>query len=150
MRPPASRKCGRFSRAGRDPRDFLEPAGRGDEGQHPAGPRGRRVRPHRPCALRETPLFARARAVVAFASVAILLFAGLVLEHPAPGTPKYEGVVVQTTANGIQVREGGQALRLLHSGAQNVQVSVGAQGSMRARYVDPETGYVTINNVYAD
>jgi hypothetical protein len=27
---------------------------------------------------------------------------------------------------------------------------VGAQGSMRARYVDPETGYVTINNVYAD
>jgi anti-sigma factor RsiW len=100
--------------------------------------------------LRETPLFTRARAVVAFASVVVLLFAGLVLQHPAPGTPKYDGVVVQTTANGIQVREGGQALRLLHSGAQNVQYSVGAQGSMRARYVDPETGYVTINNVYAD
>jgi hypothetical protein len=88
--------------------------------------------------------------VVAFASVVVLLFAGMVLEHPAPGAPKYDGVVVQTTANGIQVREGGQALRLLHSGAQNVQYSVGAHGSMRARYVDPETGYVTINNVYAD
>jgi hypothetical protein len=100
--------------------------------------------------LRETPLFTRGRAVVAFASVVVLLFAGLVLQHPAPGTPKYDGVVVQTTTNGIQVREGGQALRLLHSGAQNVQYSVGAQGSMRARYVDPETGYVTINNVYAD
>jgi hypothetical protein len=25
-----------------------------------------------------------------------------------------------------------------------------AQGSMRARYVDPATGYVTINNVYAE
>ena len=99
---------------------------------------------------RETPLFTRARAVVAFTSVVVLLFAGLVLQHPAPGTPKYDGVVVQTTANGIQVREGGQALRLLHSGAQNVLYSVGAQGSMRARYVDPETGYVTINNVYAD
>jgi hypothetical protein len=99
---------------------------------------------------RETPLFSRARAVVAFASVVVLLFAGLVLEHPAPGAPKYDGVVVQTTANGIQVREGGQALRLLHAGAQNVQYSVGAQGSMRARYVDPETGYVTINDVYAD
>jgi hypothetical protein len=100
--------------------------------------------------LRDTPLFTRARAVVAFASVVVLLFAGMVLEHPAPGVPKYDGVVVQATANGIQVREGGQALRLLHSGAQNVQYSVGAQGSMRARYVDPETGYVTINNVYAD
>ena len=99
---------------------------------------------------RETPLFSRARAVVAFASVVVLLFAGLVLEHPAPSAPKYDGVVVQTTANGIQVREGGQALRLLHAGAQNVQYSVGAQGSMRARYVDPETGYVTINDVYAD
>jgi hypothetical protein len=87
---------------------------------------------------------------VAFASVVVLLVTGLVLEHPAPIAPKYDGVVVQTTANGIQVREGGQALRLLHSGAQNVQYSVGAQGSMRARYVDPETGYVTINNVYAD
>jgi hypothetical protein len=31
-----------------------------------------------------------------------------------------------------------------------VTYSVGAQGSMRARYVDPETGYVTINNVYAE
>ena len=100
--------------------------------------------------LRETLLFTRARAVVAFASVLVLLFAGLVLQHPVPGAPKYDGVVVQATANGIQVREGGQALRLMHSGAQNVQYSVGAQGSMRARYVDPETGYVTINNVYAD
>jgi hypothetical protein len=100
--------------------------------------------------LRETPLFTRARAVVAFASVVVLLVTGLVLEHPAPIAPKYDGVVVQTTADGIQVRGGGQALRLLHSGAQNVLYSVGAQGSMRARYVDPETGYVTINNVYAD
>jgi hypothetical protein len=100
--------------------------------------------------LRETRLFTRARAVVAFASVVVLLVTGLVLEHPAPIAPKYDGVVVQTTADGIQVRGGGQALRLLHSGAQNVQYSVGAQGSMRARYVDPETGYVTINNVYAD
>ena len=56
--------------------------------------------------LRETPLFTRARAVVAFASVVVLLVTGLVLEHPAPSAPKYDGVVVQTTANGIQVRGG--------------------------------------------
>ena len=97
-------------------------------------------------------LFSGARAAVALASVAALLVTGLVLERPAPnpGFPKNEGVVVQTMKNGIQVREGAQALRLMHAGAQNVTYSVGAQGSMRARYVDPETGYVTINNVYAE
>jgi len=38
----------------------------------------------------------------------------------------------------------------MHPSKQPVTYSVGAQGSMRARYVDPETGYVTINNVYAE
>ncbi len=55
---------------------------------------------------------ARARAAVALASVAALLVAGLVLERPAPvATAADDGMVVQATANGIQVREGGQALR---------------------------------------
>jgi hypothetical protein len=58
--------------------------------------------------------------------------------------------MVQSTRNGIQIREGQQALRLLHSGAQNVTFTVGAQGSMGAGYVDPETGYVTINHVYVE
>ena len=59
---------------------------------------------------------------------------------------------MQSTADGdgIQVRKGSHALRLLHPGAQNVTYTVGAQGSMRARYVDPETGYVIVNNVYAE
>jgi hypothetical protein len=38
----------------------------------------------------------------------------------------------------------------MHAGAQHVTYSVGAQGSMRARYVDRETGNVTINNVYVE
>jgi anti-sigma factor RsiW len=97
-----------------------------------------------------TPLFTRTRAAVAFAGVVVLMFTGLVLEYPAPVAPRFDGVVVQTTAHGIQVREGGRALRLLQPGAQDVQYSVGAQGVLRARYVDPETGYVTINNVYAN
>jgi hypothetical protein len=97
--------------------------------------------------VRESPLFNGGRAVVAFASVVALLAAGLVLQRPAP--TEY-GVVVQSTVNGIQVREGGQALRLMHAGARDVMYSVNAQGSMRARYVDPETGYVTINSVNAE
>lgn len=101
--------------------------------------------------LRES-LFSGARAAVALASVVALLVAALVLQHPAPVSSTFDAVVVQSTASGdgIQVREGGKALRLLHPGARNVTYSVGAQGSMRARYVDPETGYVTVNNVYAE
>jgi hypothetical protein len=102
--------------------------------------------------LHPTPLFFGARALIAVASVLTLMVTGLVLEHPAPNpaASRQEGVVVQRMTGGIQVREGGQALRLLHGNARDVTYSVGAQGSLRARYVDPETGYVTINNVYAE
>lgn len=114
---------------------------------------GECVRPgERP--LRETPLFTGARAVVALASVAALLVTGLVLEHPAPVTATDDGMVVQATANGIQVRKGAQALRLMNPDGlgpnERVMYSPDAQGGMRARYVDPQTGYVTINNVYAE
>lgn len=99
--------------------------------------------------LREHPLFTGTRAAVALASVLALLVTGLMLERPVPG-PADEGAVVQATANGIQVRHGRDALRIMNNGAQNVTYSPDAQGGMRARYVDPETGYVTINNVYAE
>ena len=100
--------------------------------------------------LRDAPPFAWTRAAVAFASVAVLVAAGLVLENPAPRG--LQGAEVQATANGIQVREGGGAFRLLQGGAaaKDVTYTPGAQGSMRARYVDSETGYVTVTNVYAN
>jgi len=101
-----------------------------------------------------SPLFSGARAVVAIASVVTLMVTGLVLEHPAPNptVARQQGVVVQKMARGIQVWEDGRALELKHavSDEREVFYSVGAQGSMRARYVDPESGYVTINNVYAE
>jgi hypothetical protein len=97
-------------------------------------------------------LFSGVRAAVAVASVVVLLVTVLMVERPIPrpGAGHIEGIVIQTMPDGIQVREGGQALQLMHAGAKNVTYSVGAQGSMRARYVDPETGYVTINNVYVE
>jgi len=97
--------------------------------------------------LRESPWFTGVRAVVAFASVIALVVAGLALQRPAP--PE-DGIVVQANSRGIQVREGRQSLSLLNTGAREVTYTVGAQGSMRARYVDPETGYVTINCVNAE
>lgn len=100
-------------------------------------------------ALRDSRWFTGIRAGVAFASIIALLAAGLVLERPEPRVARAEGVFVENTANGIQVTEGGQAMGLMHRGAQNVIFTVGAEGNMGARYVDPKTGYVTINNVYA-
>jgi hypothetical protein len=111
--------------------------------------------------LRDTPIFSGLRAVVALASVAALLVTGIALERPAPrtnlssaGFPADDTVVFQATQDGVQVRRGGAALRLMNPDGlgpqQPVMYSPDAQGSMRARYVDPETGNVTVNNVYAD
>ena len=98
------------------------------------------------------PLLAGARAAVAFASVVVLVAAGLVLERPSPGTGAFQGVEVQATANGIQVREGGRRAAAVErrSGGERRDLTTGAQGSMGARYVDSETGYVTVTNVYAN
>jgi hypothetical protein len=97
--------------------------------------------------LRQSPLFTGARAAVAFASIVVMVVTGLMLTHPSPVAGK-EGPLVQATENGIQIRAGGQAFRLMNVGAKAVTYSASADGSMGARYVDPETGYVTINNVY--
>lgn len=95
------------------------------------------------------PRFTVARAVLAFAGIVLMMGTGLVLEHPLPVAAR-EGPLVQATENGIQARSGGQAFRLMNTGATSVMYSASADGSMGARYVDPETGYVTINNVYVE
>jgi hypothetical protein len=103
---------------------------------------------------RKAPLFAPTRAAVAFAGVVVLVAAGLILEHNGPrmDIAAFQGVELQTTANGIQVREGNRALGLLDNGAaaKDVNYTAGAQGSMRAQNVDSKTGYVTVTNVYAN
>jgi hypothetical protein len=100
--------------------------------------------------LREGPLFTSARATLAMASVLALLVTGLMLEGPAPRMARSSEPMVQATANGIQRRSGDQAFGLMHSGALRVTYSVGAQGTLGARYTDPETGNVTITKVYVE
>jgi hypothetical protein len=97
--------------------------------------------------LRQSLLFTGARAALAFASIVVIVATGLMLTRPSPVAGK-EAPLVQATENGIQIRAGGQAFRLMNVGAKAVTYSASADGSMGARYVDPETGYVTINNVY--
>lgn len=89
------------------------------------------------------------RVFVACATVAILVVTGLVLERPQPrAIPQTSDVVMEKTADGIQISDGREALGLTNPGASDVIYSVSAQG-MGARYVDPKTGYVTVNNLYA-
>jgi hypothetical protein len=97
--------------------------------------------------MRQSLRFTGGRATVAFASIVVMVVSGLMLSRPSPVAGK-EGPLVQATENGIQIRAGGQAFRLMNVGAKAVTYSASADGSMGARYVDPETGYVTINNVY--
>ncbi|MGA2272394.1 MAG: hypothetical protein ABSH00_02490 [Bryobacteraceae bacterium] len=108
---------------------------------------GECVRPDQPAGAGA--IWSGARVAVALASVAVLLATGVVLEHPGPTVARDTGVVVQATADGVQVREGGQSLGLMHSGTSREAVTyqVGAQGSVEARYVDSVTGYVTVNKV---
>jgi hypothetical protein len=99
-------------------------------------------------ALHETVLFNRGRALVAFACAAVLVVTGMVLERPMPSVARAEAPMVRNTQFGIEAKAGGQSFGLTNNGVQRVTYSIDAQGSMGARYVDPETGAVTINTLY--
>ncbi|MEX2260471.1 MAG: hypothetical protein WD696_00895 [Bryobacteraceae bacterium] len=99
----------------------------------------------------------RYRAMVASACAAALLVTAMWLHPIEPHALKTarpaalpEGVFLAASGGGIDLNDGGSVLSLRHNAAGEVTVSVGAQGSVRARFVDSETGYVTINNVYAE
>ncbi len=90
------------------------------------------------------------RGVAACASLAMLLVVGVLIERPSPRVAQLkadEAAVIETSGSGIQVMEGGRAMMLLNARAHAVDYQ--ASGSaMGARYVDSDTGQVTINNVY--
>jgi hypothetical protein len=67
--------------------------------------------------------------------------------QPAPTAE--QGVALAATRNGIEVRENGAALTMVNPGQAPTAVVVNTSGSLRARYVDDDTGQVTITNVYA-
>lgn len=59
-------------------------------------------------------------------------------------------VEIRTSPGGIEVKENGSALMLLHTRGQQTPIIVSTPGQLRARFVDADTGQVTINNVYSD
>lgn len=90
------------------------------------------------------------RQAMAVASVIVLILAGWWLNVPQPTRQPREaaGAVLEQTAEGIEVHENGRSMTVLVP-SDRVLMSVSTQGSLGARYVDSETGQVTISNVYA-
>jgi hypothetical protein len=93
------------------------------------------------------------RAALVMAGLTIVLFAAWWLNPPPRGrhlaiqrTP----AEIRTAPEGIEVKENGSALTLLHTRGQQTPIIVSTPGSLRARFVDADTGQVTINNVYSD
>jgi hypothetical protein len=66
-----------------------------------------------------------------------------------PRVPADPSVYLEMNRAGIQLKENGSAMTLLHPSGTPSVISVSTQGSMRARYVDSDTGQITITNVYA-
>jgi hypothetical protein len=58
------------------------------------------------------------------------------------------GPVVEASSEGIELRENGSALGLAQRGLSPLTVSVSIEGSASARYIDDDTGQVTITSVY--
>lgn len=84
------------------------------------------------------------RVAVAMASIAALAVTGLMLERPRPAPEQRdENASVQTAPDGI----GNQAMRLMYRGAEGVQLSASAEGSVQARSARPVTGYMTVSQV---
>jgi hypothetical protein len=68
---------------------------------------------------------------------------------PSPDTELAVPMVASTTS-GVELRSGSKSLTLLNQHGAVASQTVSAQGAVRSRYIDGETGSVTINNVYLD
>ena len=94
-----------------------------------------------------SPLGLRGMATAALATITLVLISGWFLHFPRPDT-RTEGLILSAGLGGIELKAADRALTLKHSAAEPALVSVNAEGSIAARFVDDETGMVTINNVY--
>lgn len=89
------------------------------------------------------------RAAAALASITLVVVSGWWLHLPRPDREAGD-ILLAATSTGIELTEQDSALTLMHSASDPVLVTVSVRGSMTARFVDDETGMITINNVYAE
>jgi hypothetical protein len=104
------------------------------------------VRPARP----RTEWESWQRPAVVFAGTVLAVFLAWFAYTPVappPAVQQTAGVLAEATDEGIELNDNGRVLGL-NRGSDEEVVSVSLQGAVRARYVDSETGQVTIHNVY--
>jgi hypothetical protein len=88
---------------------------------------------------------------IAFATLALLVGSSFFLRGLRVHTPAAEAAtpVLRLTESGVERRTGENSLTLLnHHGNPAANQTMSAQGHIEARYIDGETGSVTINDVY--
>ena len=91
------------------------------------------------------------RLTVAFASLLLVVGASFFLTDSGLHAPKVIAgptPVLQATHSGIELRKGTDSFTFLDQQGERTEQTVSAQGVLEARYVNGETGSVTINNVY--
>lgn len=106
--------------------------------------------------VRTTQVFRRwnPRLGIAFASLGLLVVSGFYLRDlrplRAPGTAAADAAttVLRSTGSGVEIRTGTKSLALLNHHGNAANQTVSARGDIETRYIDSETGAVTINNVY--
>ncbi len=90
------------------------------------------------------------RFAVAFACLLVLMGSNFFLRMRRPPVVEASGPVARSTTSGIELRKGSHSLIFLNHEGSRADQTVSAQGEIRARYVDGETGSVTITNVYLE
>jgi hypothetical protein len=98
------------------------------------------------------PLLNGFRAAFVAGAALVLVVTGIVLERPTPSIMSANVPVVQSTGEGVERRAGDHSFAFMHEGVNTNRVtySVGAQGTMGASYVDPQTNLVTMTKVYVE
>ncbi len=94
-------------------------------------------------------------ALIMASAIAVVLLAYWVYRPVGPppeiarkGISSAPDFLLEASAAGIGLNDHGRVLTIKHPIDQDVTFSVSLEGAVRSRYVDAETGQVTINNVY--
>ncbi len=90
------------------------------------------------------------RFAVAFACLLVLMGSNFFLRMHRTQVVEAAGPVAQSTISGIEIRKGSQHFIFPNHEGSRADQTVSAQGEIRSRYVDGETGSVTITNVYLE
>jgi hypothetical protein len=96
------------------------------------------------------------RPAAVLASASLFVFVAWWLNTPSPRRTANNypleavkpGIILEPTSGGIALKQNGATLTLHTRSKGRSAIFGSAPGSLRVRYVDDETGQVTINNVY--